>query len=184
MSVRSVEEAIEIIGKMHAELRNEVAGLAEEQQRFRPVADRWTIAEIVEHVAIVQEGMSKITGKLVKDAEAAGARAKPDGSIDPVATDFIPDRSVQRFKAPERVHPSAAATIPESLDKLEKDYQRLCDMRPTIESFDLSAVTFPHPAFGELNGYQWLALLGAHEGRHLQQIREIKENDGYPDGAH
>lgn len=184
MSVRSVEEAIEIVGKMHSELRNEVAGLAIEQQGFRPVADRWTIAEIVEHVAIVQEGMSKIAGKLIKDAEAAGARARPDGSIDPVATDFIPDRSIQRFSAPERVHPKAGASISESLAKIEKDYQRLRDMRPSIESFDLSAVTFPHPAFGELNGYQWLALLGVHEGRHLQQIREIKETEGYPSGAH
>jgi hypothetical protein len=180
MSFRSVAEALEIVAGKHSELRAEVEGLSEEQQHFRPVADRWTIAEIVEHVAIVQEGMGKIASKLVREAEAAGALAKPDGTIGLVATDFIPDRESRRLNAPENVRPHGDASIGDSLGKLEKDYQRLQDMRPRIETVDLGAVTFPHPAFGALTGYQWLALLGAHEGRHIQQIKEIKASDGYP----
>ena len=67
-SFRTIAEALEIVGQRHADLRKEVEGLAPEQHDFRPVADRWTIAEIVEPVAIVQEGMGKIASKLVKEA--------------------------------------------------------------------------------------------------------------------
>jgi hypothetical protein len=36
-------------------------------------------------------------------------------------------------------------------------------------------VSWPHPRFGPLTGYQWIAFSGAHEARHAAQIREIAE---------
>ena len=180
MSFRTVSEALEIVGKRHADLRHEVEGLKADQLNFRPHQDSWTIAEIVEHVSIVQEGMSKVTSKLVKDAQAAGAMAAGDGVIADVKTDFITDRKVRPLMAPELVRPSGGVAVGDSLTKLENDFVRLQDMRPRIEAVDLSNVTFPHPAFGPLSGYQWLALLSAHEARHLEQIREIKANTNYP----
>ena len=36
-------------------------------------------------------------------------------------------------------------------------------------------VQAPHPVFGALDMYQWLLFVGAHEGRHADQIREIGE---------
>jgi hypothetical protein len=46
-------------------------------------------------------------------------------------------------------------------------------LQPRIEATDLSAFTYPHPAFGPLNFYQWLALIGLHEQRHLNQIESV-----------
>ena len=37
----------------------------------------------------------------------------------------------------------------------------------------LSQVEHPHPIFGPLNLYQWVAFVGAHEARHAAQIREV-----------
>jgi hypothetical protein len=180
MSFRTIAEAFEVVGVRHANLRSEVAGLAPDQLNFRCRADSWTIGEIVEHLSIVQEGMGKIASKLVKEAEAAGAKGSPDGLIAGVNTDFIPARGVRRLDAPENVRPRGEVSLDDSLSKLDKDFQRLQEMRHRIESVDLSSFTFPHPAFGPLSGYQWLALLAAHEGRHLEQIREIKGSEGYP----
>lgn len=180
MSFRTIAEALEIIGARHADLRREVGELAAQQLNFRPRADSWTIGEIVEHLSIVQEGMGKIASKLVREAEAAGARWHPEVLIEGVDVDFVSDRRTGRLDAPENVRPRGGVAIAESLSKLERDFQRLEEMRPRIESVDLSNVTFPHPAFGALSGYQWLALLGIHEGRHIEQIREIKSSEGYP----
>ncbi len=180
MTFRSIAEALQIIGAKHTELRQEVEGLAEAQHNFRAHDDCWTIAEIVEHLSVVQEGMGKITSKLLREAEAAGKLARPDRTFEPVTTGFVPDRSTQRFQAPANVRPQGGIPITDSLDKLHKDYDRLQEMRPRIEAVDLGAFTFPHPAFGDLSGYQWLGLLGVHEDRHIQQIREIKSADQYP----
>ena len=180
MGFQSISEAIAIVGERHEDLRREVAGLSGEQSAFREAPDRWTIAEVVEHLAIVQDGMSRITNKLVKEAEAAGATVNPDEPIVGVNTDFIPERKSRWFQAPENVRPSGAVALEDSLDKLANDFERLTALRPRIEAVDLSSVSFPHAAFGPLSGYQWLALLGAHEGRHIEQIREIKQSEGYP----
>jgi hypothetical protein len=40
---------------------------------------------------------------------------------------------------------------------------------------DAHDARFPHPAWGPLNLYQWLAFVGAHEARHLAQISALKE---------
>jgi hypothetical protein len=45
---------------------------------------------------------------------------------------------------------------------------------------DLRAHTMPHPAFGVLDGYQWLLFLPAHTERHALQIAEIQAHRDYP----
>ena len=34
---------------------------------------------------------------------------------------------------------------------------------------------YPHPTFGPLNLYQWLAFVGIHQSRHRRQIEAAKE---------
>ena len=46
----------------------------------------------------------------------------------------------------------------------------------------LRAHFFPHIAFGDLDCYQWLLLVGQHSLRHALQIEEIKASAGYPEG--
>jgi hypothetical protein len=41
-------------------------------------------------------------------------------------------------------------------------------------------VTIRHFQLGELHFYQWLSLAGAHEAKHLVQIRQIKANPRFP----
>jgi hypothetical protein len=41
-------------------------------------------------------------------------------------------------------------------------------------------VTIRHFQLGDLHFYQWLALEGAHESKHLAQIRRIKSHPKFP----
>ena len=180
MTFGSVDEILDMVGRMHDRLHQHVVGLSEAQENFRPASGEWTIAEIVEHLANVQEGMGKVTSKLLNEAETAGAQASSDGKIGPVSALFVTDRAGEKFQAPERVRPHGDVRVADSLTRLKGNYERLLGMRPRIEAADIGAVGFPHPAFGTLTGYQWLALMGIHEGRHIAQIERIKAADGYP----
>jgi hypothetical protein len=42
-----------------------------------------------------------------------------------------------------------------------------------VEATDLNATGYPHPAFGPLNLYEWLAFIGIHEARHLRQVEAL-----------
>jgi hypothetical protein len=43
----------------------------------------------------------------------------------------------------------------------------------TGDGLALGTLTHPHPIFGPLTLYQWIATTAGHEGRHTAQIREI-----------
>ena len=47
------------------------------------------------------------------------------------------------------------------------------ELRPRFAATNLSGVSYPHPAFGPLNLYEWLILLGIHKDRHLRQIEAV-----------
>ena len=45
---------------------------------------------------------------------------------------------------------------------------------------DLRDHFFDHPAFGPLDGYQWLLLISGHSARHTAQIGEVKADPNFP----
>lgn len=156
-----------------------ISGLTEAQARFKSSAERWSIGEIVEHVDIVSSGFLRITHKLLKGAEAVGREPRPDLDLLPTSLDGAGNQP-PKFEAPEMVRPTGTASIADSLAGLHRTMQGFRDVRARLEAVDLSDQTFPHPAFGPLNTYQWMILLGEHTDRHRNQIEEVKETPGYP----
>jgi hypothetical protein len=51
--------------------------------------------------------------------------------------------------------------------------QRLESIRPAFQAWDSTEFKFPHPFFGDMSAAEWLALIGWHESRHLEQIRRM-----------
>lgn len=180
LTYESVPQILDMVGRVHERLFHELEGVSADQSAFRAEVGCWTIAEIVEHLANVQEGMGKVTSKLLKDAEAAGAKGREDKTIGPISMEFVMELAKQKFQAPENVRPGGGVPIEDSVNRLKANYQRLRDMTDRIEASDLSGPTFPHVAFGPLNAYQWLALIGLHESKHIDQVRTIKAASGYP----
>ncbi len=156
-----------------------VANLSEAQENFRHAEDRWTIAEIAEHVGIVNDGFLRITHKLLKEAEAAGKPPKSDLNLGPTLADENGEQPGP-FQAPERVQPKGGARVAESLAKMRASLAGFAEIQSRLEAVDLSEQAFPHPAFGPLSAYQWLILLGEHEDRHRGQIERLKAAAGFP----
>ena len=84
-----------------------------------------------------------------------------------------PVRRKQKFEAPDRVRPTGNQTIAESIEKLKESQKNLKDLQPLFETVECSDHKFPHPAFGELTAHEWLALVGGHEFRHIEQIKKL-----------
>jgi hypothetical protein len=173
MAYKSVAEILEAIDETRARLRQRVEGLSPAQEKFRSSLDAWSIAEIMEHLTIFEERMTRLFSMMIRKAEAAGVEAAGQ-SFRPVSLDHIAERSLkEKYTAPEMVRPSGSVTVADSLSRMRRSRAELHELRPQIESRDLSGMTYPHPAFGPLDLYQWLALIGLHEDRHLRQIESI-----------
>lgn len=173
MVFNNVGEIFDFIDNIRAEITKEVSSLSAEELNFRPREDSWTIAEIVEHLGKTETGITMIFLKLLKKAEAENLSS--DGNFNaPIS--FVEQArasSAVKIEAPEQVRPTGSASLEASLTVLQKSRETLAALHPRFENFDHSASRFPHPFFGEINLYQWLAVIGLHDARHLNQIRNI-----------
>jgi hypothetical protein len=185
-------------------LTERVENLSEAQQTFRPAEDAWSIAEIMDHLSIIERNMVQLIGRLLKKSEGAtseinagdgdegdegdeGDKSDVDVQNAAGAPPFRPfslDSYVEQIRdvkltAPERVRPGGSVTLADALAALGRTRAEIEAMRPRLEAADLGAATYPHPAFGELNTAQWLAFIGEHEARHLRQIENLMAASGF-----
>lgn len=177
MDFRSIQEIYEHIDRTRARLLSAVEGLSEGQQTFTPAPDRWSAAQLVEHLSIVEGNVVNLLGKLLgKAEESGGGGARDAAAFDPVSVrEFVERSRGVKFEAPERIRPTGALPIADSLARLSESRAALHALRPRLERADGRAHRFPHPAWGPLDLYQWLLFVGAHEDRHLAQLEALKE---------
>ncbi|MET0625471.1 MAG: DinB family protein [Pyrinomonadaceae bacterium] len=176
MDFNSVSEIYEHIDDVRGQLLRAVEGLSDDEQRFRPAPDRWSAAQLCEHLSIVEGNVVGLLGKLLTKAEESGASRAEGAAFEPVSVaEFVERSRGVKFEAPERLRPADATPLADSLGRLRDSRAALHGLRPRVERADGRALNFPHPAWGPLNLYQWLLFVGAHESRHLAQIEAVKE---------
>jgi hypothetical protein len=155
-----------------------VAGLSDAQWTFKAGPDRWSIAEVAEHIAVSESTILQlITDKIMKGP--AVAPRDPNAISDEMLLTSLMDRT-SRFQAPEFLRPTNRWA---TRDALVKDFiaareKTAAYVRTTND--DLHGHGAPHPVFKMLDGYQWLLLLSGHSARHTAQINEVKASAGYP----
>lgn len=177
----SVAEIYADLDAARARLVGAVEGLTDEQQAFRPAPERWSVAEIVEHLSITERRVARLLASLVERLEASGgpgAGAGDGAPFEPVSIEEFVERSrSEKYRAPDEIRPKGAP-LADSLARLCDSRSALDALRPRVERLDGRLAGFPHPVWGPLDLYQWLAFVGAHERRHLAQIEALKEAMG------
>jgi DinB superfamily len=170
----SVAEIYDDLDETRARLVGAVEPLTDEQQGFRPSPERWSAAEIVEHLSIVERRVARMLGVLISKLEPESERA--EGSpFEPVTiTEFVERSLTEKYTAPDEIRPKGAP-LSDSLARLRDSRAALRSLRERVERVDGPRARFPHPVWGPLDLYQWLAFVGAHERRHLAQIEALKE---------
>lgn len=174
---KNVDEIYESLEKTRGKLFSTLESVTDEQTSARENGAGWSISEIAEHVALVEEGGLRISQKLLSAAEQIGVPANDALNIPPDFTGKLMSISDRKLEAPERIYPQGNQTLEESLAALKARRSELTDLRDRLQAVDASQPTFPHPFLGEMNVYQWMIMLGLHEQRHLAQINRILQNN-------
>ena len=171
MTYTSVAQIFGVIDETRERFYRRVEGLSDEQAGARPGPDAWSVAEIAEHLASTERGLLRMMKSMLAQVEAAGGAAAGAASVmEPFSLDkYVERASGEKYVAPEMTRPKGEAPLADSLERLRRSREELRALRPRLEAADLNRVSYPHPAFGPLNIYQWLAFIGVHEARHLRQ---------------
>ena len=133
----------------------------------RPGENEWSIAEVVQHLCLVEAAILKALQKGLDGGPAKVGFMKK----------LIPMRLVslrfKKLKAPKIVTPKD----PPAMDELLKDFDevrgRLKQLCAEYGSQRLKAVSVKHPFLGNIDGVAAVSMVNFHEERHLKQIREI-----------
>ena len=185
MIYNSIAEIYEANERALTRLSESVEGLSDGQDALRPSPEQWSIAEILEHVSLVETQVARLFQVLLQKAEAAGVPVRTvDAPFVAVSIkDFVEQAATQKYKAPETAVPTGTVPVADSLSRLNSSRDTLNQLRPVIERMDCTQMRYPHPAFGPLNLYQWLAFMGVHQSRHRRQIETLKETLNTERGA-
>lgn len=168
--------ALKHLAETRQKFLDSIGSLTDAQWTFKAGPDRWSIAEVAEHIAISESSILQLIREKIMSAPAPpDATRAPDEKV--IA--WVTDRS-ERFQAPEFLRPTNRWS---TRDALAKDFiaarQTTVDYVKTTAD-DMRAHAAPHPVLKTLDAYQWLLLLSAHTARHTAQIEEVKASAGYP----
>ena len=159
-------------------LRATTQGLSKTQLAYRAAPGRWSVAENIEHLAVVEAG---ILSMVEKGLEAPSDSSKRSAMDDPGLIADVAGR-ITRFQAPEFLVPTGRWQDEELLPQFDAARKRTREFAATTNA-DLRNHFLPHPILGELDCYQWLLLMAAHCDRHRTQIEEVKASTGFPRAA-
>ncbi|RUT28420.1 DinB family protein [Paenibacillus zeisoli] len=128
---------------------------------------QWSIAQILDHLYLMERGIAHQVGVTLKQGQAAPTSAKP--------FHLTLDRT-RRIEAPPHMVPTEEPKSLEQLkDQLEQSRASFIRVYEGRSDEQLTQLSFPHPVFGLMDLKQWEEFVGLHEQRHLEQIREIKQ---------
>ena len=156
------------------DLRAAVDAVPASQRGQKPAPTRWSVNEVIEHVAKVEQ--SFVGAMLAKIEAARAAGLGPEVADPPMLPEQTRTRLTDRTnprQAPESVVPTGTVEALTAIQTIEATHLRLKDALVPCDGLALSTVTHDHRFFGTLNVYQWVELLAGHEGRHSAQVREI-----------
>jgi len=170
------DSALRYLAETRAGVVDAVSGLSETQWKFKPAADRWSAAEIVEHLALVENMLVQNILANIEKAPPPAAGGDPT-RIDAMLLAKVPDRTT-KLQAPAVIAPTGRWIPSVSLERFLADRAQTVAILETTA--DLRQHVINHPALGPLDGYQWVLAVAAHSARHTKQILEVKADPGFP----
>ena len=172
------EEALKQLETTRDNFLKSIAGLSQKQWTFKPAPDRWSVAEVAEHITVSESTIFGLVEKVMQSPASPEKREQVKGK-DQVIEQRMPDRS-HKAQAPEMLRPTGRfATEAELVKTFEERRKATIDYVRTTND-DLRDHFFDHPVFGTLDGYQWVLLLSGHSARHTEQIEEVKADPNFP----
>jgi uncharacterized damage-inducible protein DinB len=156
-----------------------IARLSQAQWTFKPAPDRWSVAEVAEHITVSESGLFGLVQKQIMSSPATPDKRDQVKGKDEIVLERVPDRS-HKAQAPEFLRPTGRWATEADLTKAFEDSRAATMEYIRTTNDDLRDHFFDHPILGTLDGYQWLLLISAHSARHTAQIEEVKADPNFP----
>jgi hypothetical protein len=170
------DKALQYLESTKRNIQEATKGLSAAQWNFKQGPDRWSVAQVMEHIAAAEDMLRGLTTEKVMAAPAAPDRDVKH--IDEMVVTMVTDRT-HKADAPEPLRPVNRFGSPEEALK------HFVESRAQTEEFlrktpDLRAHAVDSPLGTKLDAYEWVLFIAAHSERHTKQINEVKADPNFP----
>jgi hypothetical protein len=172
------DKLVQYLTSTRDQVITEAAKLSDEQWNFKPAPDRWSVGEVVEHLALAEAFIFDLQQKTMAATAATPDQQAATQGKDEMLLKVIPDRT-KKATAPEPLQPDTR--LGSRADVLAAFQERRAKtLEYASKTTDNLRAHVADSPLGPLDGYQWLLFVGAHTERHLGQIREVKADGQFP----
>ncbi|HEX2095087.1 MAG TPA: DinB family protein [Longimicrobiaceae bacterium] len=169
------------------EARALVEGLSGTQLSWRPAPGAWSIAECLDHLRATAEEILKILDPAIERARTRGTTGEPPFRYGWLGPWFVrasgPRREGERrLSAPRMYRPRSHLPVDRVLPDFLELQDTLTERLYRANGLDLGRVQARSPVTFLLRiplG-QWFSVIAAHQFRHLEQARAVREHPGFP----
>ena len=177
LSTEEVQRALNYLKTTQEGVVAATKDLSEAQWAFKQAPERWSVAEVTEHIAAAEDMlMGLIQGQVM--TAPANTEATETKAVDELVLQAIPDRS-HKLKAPEPLIPVNRFHTPtESLTHFKESRTKTIEFLKDTKGLRDHAVD--SPLGKKLDAYQWILFIAAHSDRHTKQILEVKADPNFP----
>jgi hypothetical protein len=171
------QRAVDRLTNTRQLLLDSIAGVTDEQARWKPGPDRWSILEYVEHLAVSDDELVAMIERSLKTPARPETEEQRKAREQKIRETPVP-RGANR--APEMLQPGRRfATLADAINAFLAARERTLEYARTTQA-DIRSHFSNHTVLGPLDGYQWLNGNAHHVETHSAHIREIREMPGFP----
>jgi hypothetical protein len=156
-------------------LAEQVRGLSPAQLEYKASPDRWSIREVVSHLAVAEPDYWRDIQKALK--AAPDMKDKKSVASDADILWYGVDRVVHTKTGGGHEKVDTYKNLDEALGKFQGLRATMIDYIKTTND-DMRAHSFGDREV--IDCWQWMLEISTHAERHIQQIREIKNDPSFP----
>ena len=167
-------ETLALLESRAARFSDLVQSLSAEEWRALPDGEAWSIAQICEHVGLVEVGSGKLIARKMFETPATEEMLAEARGKERLIKKMMRDRAGTARKAPEFVTPTGKW---QTRDTLLSDFWQWRGSTIAMLSDparDPSLFAANHPVWGMLDATGWGLFLATHLERHLEQLAETR----------
>ena len=169
------EKGLKLLEQTRQGVLDATNGLSDAQWKFKPAPDRWSVAEVLEHITLSEDFLYE-NGAQKALTGTASAPDRDFKKTDAAILTMVPDRSTKR-QAPGPLVPTDRWVPAEMLEHFQKSRARTIEFLK--DTPDLRSHTTESP-LGQTDSYEWIIFIAAHSERHTKQILEVKADPNFP----
>lgn len=171
-------DVIEYLKETKEALDESVEGLSDEQMQFKPDENTWSVAQVVEHIIIVEGTLKSMLEGLFEEGETPDQKAEVK-MTDEEVVGLITNRK-DKIQTQPQFQPSGKFTSAEdALDAFDEEREKTLDwLKDSDVNMRNYVSEFP---FGKIDAYQTILFMAGHSARHTAQIEELKNHPEFPE---